>query len=531
MVSVRRRIARFASVAGLASILFSLLGYEPSFGVVRTDRALTRFDVAPTGRGLNRVGMVRTNPALYPAFKLSVVDYVNRCDPDHPTVVSVRAPAGTAVSVAGRPRRSGTFTITVKQQVNERFRIVVFRGGTRSIHNVRCLPLDFPHWSATRSGPPRARFYATTIIEGSVPNVPVIFDTNGVPVWWTERQPSFLLAPLPNGNLATLSYGGRMVERRLNGRPIRVLHTQGAPSDFHDVLLLPNGHYVLATVDVRRCRLSAWGLGRERCVFHEFQELTARGHVVWRWRPEDDIGIRQTGRFWRTKNSNGVFDPWHYNSVEWTGDGFIVSFRHMNAVYKIDYTSKDVVWKLGGSRRPRSLRVIGDPVFRAGGSFSGQHDARLVRPGVLSVFDNGTLADRAPRSVVYRIDGRARTATLVSRVKDRIARRSPCCGSTRVLPGGNRVTGWGGTPWITENKPDGTRVFRLNVTFVYRAVPIVDRRYTRPELRAAMDAQYRNGVFAFAAQGERFGGAASAQRARLDGLVGTRPVPNGLRRG
>jgi Arylsulfotransferase (ASST) len=290
-----------------------------------------------------------------------------------------------------------------------------------------------------------------------------------------------------------------MIERRLNGRPIRVLNTRGAPSDFHDVLLLPNGHYVLATIDFRSCDLAPWAQGLTTCAFHQFQELTRRGEVVWSWRPEDDIGIRQTPRKWRDERPVGAADPWHYNSIDWAGDGFIISFRHLDAVFKIDYASKDVVWKLGGTPRPRSLRVIGDPVFRAGGSISGQHDARLLRPRVLTLFDNGTGADRAPRSVVYRINERARTATMMRRVKDPIARTSQCCGSTRVLPGGNHVTGWGGTPWISENRPGGRRVFRLDANFVYRATPIVDRRYTRRELRAAMDAQYRNGVFAHGA--------------------------------
>jgi hypothetical protein len=464
-----------AASLGTASMLFWPLACEPGFDMVRTD------------------------PGLYPTFQLSVVDYVNRCDPDDPTHVTVRAPARTTVSVSGQAPRRGTFTTEVDQQVNERFTLVVSRRGKTTTHHVRCLPLDFPEWSADRTGTPQSRFYATTIITGFDPNVPVIFDTNGVPVWWTERQTSFLLAPLSNGNLATLNYWGGMVERRLDGTPTRLLNTRGAPSDFHDVLLLPNGNYVLATFDVRRCNLSRWGEGRARCAFHEFQELTPTGEVVWRWRPEDDIGIRQTPLKWRTERLFGYADPWHYNSIEWTGDGFIISFRHMDAVYKIDYASKDVVWKLGGSRRPESLRVIGDPVFRTGGSISGQHDARLLRRGVVTLFDNGTKASRAPRSVVYRIDERARTATRIRQVTDSIARRSPCCGSTRVLAGGNHVTGWGGGPWISENEPDGTQVFRLDANFIYRAIPIDDGRYTRRELRAGMDAQYDDGVFAHAA--------------------------------
>ena len=492
MSTIRRPMARFASLAGLASIVFCLLGCDLSFPTVRTHLGVASA-AQPSALSL------RVDPALYPAFRLSVVDYVNRCDPDVRTEVTVRAPAGTTVSVAGRAPQPGTFTAAVNQQVNERFRIVVFRGGTKTTHHVRCLPVDFPEWSADRNGRPRARFYATTIIEeGFTPSVPVIFDANGVPVWWTERQPSMFLAPLPNGNLAHLNYGGGLVVRRLDGRPMRVLNTRGAPSDFHDVVLLPNSHFVLATIDLRSCDLSLWGQGRTTCAFHEFQQLTRRGKVVWRWRPEDDIGIRQTTRKWRNERPAGVADPWHYNSIEWTGDGFLISFRHMDAVFKIDYASKDVVWKLGGKQRPRSLRVIGDPVFRAGGSISGQHDARLLRPRVVTLFDNGSEANRAPRSVVYRIDERARTATLIRRVRDRIAPNSPCCGSTRVLPGGNHVTGWGGTPWITENRRDGTRVFRLNASFVYRATPIADRRYTGRELRLAMDAQYRNGVFAHA---------------------------------
>ncbi len=97
------------------------------------------------------------------------------------------------------------------------------------------------------------------VVEGFFPNYPVIFDTNGVPVWWARRENPFLLAPLPNGNLATLPISGGMVERRLDGAVVRRLDTEGAPSDFHDVLLLPNGNYVLATFDSRSCDLSAWG--------------------------------------------------------------------------------------------------------------------------------------------------------------------------------------------------------------------------------------------------------------------------------
>jgi len=444
--------------------------------------------------------MVSVDPGLYPIYQQSVVDYVNRCDPDEPTRVAVEAPPGTRVSVDGRSPRRGSFTAKVDQQVNERFTIVVSSETKTTTHHVRCLPLDFPEWSAERTGTPQAQFYVTTLIEGFAPNVPVIFDTNGVPVWWTERQPTFLHTPLHNGNLATLNIAGGMVERRLDGSVARLLNTVGATSDFHDVIRLPNRNYMLATFEIRRCNLRLWGEGRGRCIFHDFQELTPNGDVVWSWRPETDIPLRETPSKWRSvRDASGTVDPWHYNSVAWTGDGIIVSFRHMDAIYKIDYATKDVVWKLGGKVRPERLRVIGDPVFDAGGSISGQHDARLRPNGVVTLFDNGTNEGRAPRSVAYRINEGAGTATLVRRVTDAIAPNSMCCGSTRVLGDGNYVTGWGGTPWITENEPDGTQVFRLDANFIYRAIPIADGRYTRRELRVGMDAQYDDGVITAAA--------------------------------
>jgi hypothetical protein len=457
--------------------------------------------VALVGTALLAAGLVGCAPeirligtaGLYPIFQYRVTDFVNRCDPENPTEVTVRAPDGTTVSVAGQAPRGGTYTTTVDQEPNERFTLVIAHDGTTTTtHHVRCLPPGFPSWTFRRSGQPQASYYATVIGGGAlVPHVPVIIDTDGVPVWWADPEPTLLLNPFPNGNLVTTFYGGAMLERRLDGTPVRLLNTQGATSDFHDVRLLPNGNYVMVTADPRPCDLSPWGEGPNTCLYHDVQELTPAGQVVWNWRPEEHIPITETAQKWRGQTDPllGLRDPWHWNSVEWTGDGFVLSFRHLDAVYKVDYATREIAWKLGGSSRPESLQVIGDPVFDAGGSISGQHDARLSGT-TLTLFDNGSIVGRPPRSVAYRLDEVAGTATMLTQVTDPIAPTSPCCGSTRLLPGGNVVTGWGGSAHITENRPDGTQVFRLNAGFVYRGIPVPDGLYTPDQLRAGMDAQF-----------------------------------------
>jgi arylsulfotransferase ASST len=262
------------------------------------------------------------------------------------------------------------------------------------------------------------------------------------------------------------------------------------------VILLPNGNYALATVQPQVCDLTSWGLGvAETCLDHVFQELSPLGAVVGSWDTSSDIPPSETTQPWRDVNLNfpagTVYDPWHYNSIEWTGDGFVISFRHLDAVYKIDAVAStgSVVWKLGGTPRVESLDVIDDPLD----GFSGQHDARWHSDGSVTLHDNGTNGTgpmRQPRAVRYAIDISAGTATLVEDVRDAGITSSFCCGSTRRLSTGNWVTGWGGSAETTENAPDGTRVFRLRTAFVYRTVPLESGELDRSDLRAGMDTQY-----------------------------------------
>jgi hypothetical protein len=179
----------------------------------------------------------------------------------------------------------------------------------------------------------------------------------------------------------------------------------------------------------------------------------------------------------------------------------VLSFRHLDAVVKVNRSDGSIAWKLGGTATPESLGVIGDPAFEPGGAggFGGQHDARLLSDGTLTIFDNGSGRARPPRGVRYHLDLAQRTATFVHEVADAGAPASFCCGSYRQLPSGNHVLGWGGNPDDTadfvEIESSGERVFELSFTdpqaLAYRASPVaVAGKLHRDVLRAGMDAQY-----------------------------------------
>jgi hypothetical protein len=98
------------------------------------------------------------------------------------------------------------------------------------------------------------------------------------------------------------------------------------------------------------------------------------------------------------------------------------------------------------------------------------------------------------RAVHYAVDEQAMTATLVGSVTDPTGATSACCGSARLLPGGDWVASWGYTPIVTELDPSGNRVFGIEFStagqYSFRAVPLLPGQVTPAMLRGAMNLQY-----------------------------------------
>lgn len=506
LLARRILIARAPTLpAGLPGMLPFHLGSGPVSDDGTVGSTIPPGDAPPPG-GPTELALT-LSPSLTPAFDPAVPDYTTRCNGQE-VVFEGSVPADRVVTVDSGPPHSGTsFSQPVALQQGQAFRFTVNDGSGTHEYVVRCLPADFPSWTTELNGTPQAKFlvFSPSLGDGAS-RYAIVADARGVPVWWKEAVGAFPVDVklLPDGSIAwarfsgTGSYGSSYYDHfSLDGTALEQISAVGIGTDHHELQVLANGDRLVQAYSARQhVDLTSLGGPADATVLDGvIQEVTPAGALVWSWNSKDHIATSETAPWGlagtQVSTPDGpAYDLVHLNSLAEDGDGFVVSARHLDAIFRIRRSDSGIDWKLGGSQRPESLSFVNDPL--AAQSFGGQHDARVLPDGTVSVHDNGTGRSRPPRVVRYAIDATARTATLVEQVQDPRAAVSGCCNSARRLEGGDWVVTNDGLRTVSELTPSGSPVLtlRFGAGFTYRAIPVTAAELPRQTLVAGMDAMY-----------------------------------------
>ncbi|RFU28174.1 hypothetical protein B7463_g8160, partial [Scytalidium lignicola] len=204
-----------------------------------------------------------------------------------------------------------------------------------------------------------------------------------------------------------------------------------------------------------------------------FQELDiATGRLIFEWRSLDHVLPNETVRpiselrFGTGHNSSDAIDYFHINSVDRDSEhNYLISGRLTSTIYKINGTSGQIIWRLGGKYSNFTLE--------SGVEFSLQHHARYISKSVdgqteiISLFDNsGAQLPDKPGQYINKSSGKLlllNTETWIAT----LLRLFPAPGdifafsqgSTQILPNGNAFVNWGSGGAVTEFSPKGTVLF------------------------------------------------------------------------
>ncbi|KIY52922.1 hypothetical protein FISHEDRAFT_55570 [Fistulina hepatica ATCC 64428] len=212
----------------------------------------------------------------------------------------------------------------------------------------------------------------------------------------------------------------------------------------------------------------------------QFQELNITdGSIVFNWSTAEHIPLDRTYvnakifQWGMPERGTGdspysAFDAFHINAIDKNEEGdYIISYRHLHQVVKVNGTTGDVIWSLGGKESDLEL---GEGV-----AFYWQHDVRWQGVDHITLFDNGAadwvIEEPMSRGLYIKLDEELMVATLEKEWGPVYNHTSQSQGSVQLW-GENVVMGYGSNPWIEEYTWDGEVVFAATIGPTNRSLTI-----------------------------------------------------------
>jgi len=422
-----------------------------------------------------------------------------------PIRIAALAAPGATVSIGGGPA-AASVDVTRTMAVDSLVTVDTTGPAGTERAFLRCLPPDFPRLAAAGASPTPGWYRATSLTPSAFA---FILDEYGVPVWYKRMSypgvglfadgAGLVWRAWTGGGFPTEAAQLGMERRALDGSLVGTITLPGEAVDWHEFVRLPNGNAVVVVYSreplppgtYRDCRDSG-GAPREAEVIvnGDIVEVDPAGVEVWRWRSDEHVNDSENTYPLCFDLDPGPPEVWgldllHINAVDVFPDGdLLVTARHFDALMRVDRTTGNVEWKLGGTPPMEGidLAIVDDPLLGP----MAPHDGRVLPNGNVTIHDNRLRSPQpVSRAVEYSIQ--PTTATMVWTYPATFL--SGTLGSVRRLGDGSTVIGWGtGTsPWFEQVLADGTKALTISVPGglnIYRAEPSPAADFSRATLRA-----------------------------------------------
>jgi hypothetical protein len=446
-------------------------------------------------------GLTVSTGSLVPSFDPNVFDYqltsLNSLFPVSVTATACNCAAG--LSIRGTPATSGvpaSFTLGA----GETFTVVAQGAGGGSVtYSLHYTPASLPAYTVATADPDEV---GSEPILLSLANFAFLVDRSGALIYYRDFSPqgaeNFQRHVLPSGATVystlvgtsagswTLGVNHLMDAQFQDIGDVQILanRAHGAlPSEGHDFLLLDDQHYVAETYIQRTVDLSglnpSWSA--TATVMNAIVQEVDHGVVKFEWDSADVPSLYTDSTEENTFKTGTVCDYLHLNAlaVDPTDQNFVFSLRHTNSIVKVDRTTGQILWTLGGAEDSFGLT--------ADQAFFHQHHVHFQADGSLAVFDNGNNGPGQPthqtRVLTFVLDEVNHVVKDFEVVygKPDDEPQTQFMGSATQLDSDRYLIGWGGwrtadiEPAVTEIV-DGIPVWNLTFTspnvFSYRALPI-----------------------------------------------------------
>jgi hypothetical protein len=395
---------------------------------------------------------------LTPAFSPDTFDYYVSCAAGS-NALAVTATAGEGATVAIDVSAT-TFQGALSQQssgfaasqnlsslpvnAGQAVVAVVESGGATSQYWVRCLPNDMPGWSWSlhpeNGALPSGYFLVGDLYPNDWPGTTayaVVFDENGVPVWFEPASPAGYGAggvDSPSENFVSyLNFYnegvGPFTLFNLSSWTTTVVPNSTAWDQYqvnlHELKYYPEtGNYLVIGqpttygVDLTGVQIGGTSMvggpdgAITDCAILEISP--SDGSVVNSWLASEHFITKEVTttpyEYGTAADGGTIVDAYHCNAIDIdpANNNLLISMRNANTVIYMTWPEGNILWKMGGVNQSNNNA----PFVTVSSPFVGQHDARLRNwnqscnggAGQITMFDDetgGTLG--AARGIIYDV--------------------------------------------------------------------------------------------------------------------------------